>query len=108
MISFVSPAYAQGIDLKNTFAPARIFSSVGELITAIVNFAFGAAGLVFFFLLIWGGFRFMTARGDDKAMGEARQTITNAAIGLLIILAAFIIIQIVFQVTNFTGSKRPF
>ncbi|MDP2670941.1 MAG: hypothetical protein Q8P13_00510 [bacterium] len=108
MTPFASPVNAQGIDLRTAFAPARIFDSLGNLLTFIINFALGAAGVVFFFLLIWGGIRFMTSRGDDKALGEARQTITNAGIGLLIILAAFIIIQIVFRLANYTGTRLPF
>lgn len=96
LVSFIPvAAAADGIDICDHFPPCRNFPTVGALFTAIIGFAIAAAGLVFFFMLIWGGIRYMLSRGDDKALGAARGTLTTAIIGLLIIVAAFVIINIV-------------
>jgi len=81
--------------IRDYFSPAGNFANVGDLLTSIISFAIAAAGLVFFAMFVWGGIRYSMARGDDKAVMEAKRTLTNAIVGLLIIVAAFIIINLV-------------
>ena len=42
----------------------------------------------------------MTARGDEKATQAARATLTSAVIGLLIVLGAFAIINLIGLLTG--------
>lgn len=93
----VSSVHAISIGDNFLFGGAPItdvFKNLGELVTSVVNFALAAAGLVFFFMLILGSMRYMLSRGDDKLITEARQTLTNAVVGLLIIIASFAIIKL--------------
>lgn len=75
-----------------SFSP---FSSFGDLATSIIDFALAAAGLVFFAMLIWGGIRYISAQGDEKSVAAARKTLTSAAIGLIIVIAALAIIRLI-------------
>ncbi len=84
---------------------ADVFPSFGVFFTNIVLFALAAAALIFFFMLLWGGFRYLNAGGDPKNAEAARQTLTNAVIGLLIVVASFVIIEII---TIVTGTERIF
>jgi len=68
------------------------------IISGLISLIIGFAGLVFFAMLVIGGFRYLTAGGDEKAAQEARKTLTNAGVGLIIIVAAFLIAQLLFQV----------
>lgn len=103
--NIVTPAFAQGVDIGCEFklggqCISNAFPNFGSLVTTLVNFALAAAGLVFFFMFVWGGLRYMLARGDDKLISDARQTITNSVIGLLIVISSFVIIGIIAAVTN--------
>lgn len=80
------------------------FGDFGEFITAIVRFALAAAAFIFFIMLLWGGFRYLNAGGDPKNADAARQTLTNAGIGLLIVLVSLFIIEVVLRVTG-TGTS---
>jgi len=51
--------------------------------------------LVFFFMLILGGLKWVMAGGDEKKVGEARGQITNALIGLAIVFAAWAIMKLI-------------
>lgn len=85
--------------------PANKYSSVGDIITALVPNIFALAGLIAFVFLSWGGVRYALSRGDAKAADSARQTITNSIIGLVIILAVFAIFEIitaVFKISLFS------
>ncbi|MDP2670942.1 MAG: hypothetical protein Q8P13_00515 [bacterium] len=84
--------------------------NLGNILTLLLPTVIVLAGMVATLLLIWGGFKYMTAQGDPKAVGAARSTITGAIIGLLIILSVGVIgfiIQEVLHYNIFTGSVVP-
>lgn len=58
-------------------------------------------GFLAFLALIIGGFKYMTARGDPKAISGAQNTITWAIIGLIFIIVAWLILVFI---ENFTGQ----
>ena len=51
--------------------------------------------LVFFFMLVLGGLKWVMSGGDQKAVEAARSQITNALIGLAIVFAAWAIMQLI-------------
>lgn len=71
------------------------FENFGGLLTTLVPNIFILAGLLTFFYLIFGGFKYMTAGGDEKAVTSAKNMITNAAVGLIIIFCAWWIMHII-------------
>ncbi len=75
-------------------------NSFGELMSSLILVVLPLAGIIFFFLLLWGGIKYMLSRGDDKAVSSARGIITSALVGLLIIVGSFLIIKIVEGITN--------
>ncbi len=82
------------------------FSNLSELIDNLIQLLFFAAGLAFLFYLLIGGIQWITAAGDPKALDAARGRITNAIIGLVIVVAAFsiaIIIQSVLGISIVSG-----
>ncbi|MEX0617220.1 MAG: dockerin type I domain-containing protein [Candidatus Woykebacteria bacterium] len=96
---------AQGVDIGCEFklgdrCVRAVFPTLGTLLTSVITFALAAAGLVFFAMLLWGGMRYMLSRGDDKIIVESRQTLTNAVIGLLIVISSFAIIKLVSIATS--------
>lgn len=91
MNKFASPVNAQTIGTITTSAP-----TIDVIITGAIQLALATGGLLFFFMLILGGFRYLTSGGDEKAAQEARRTLTNAGIGLVIIMASFLIAQLLF------------
>lgn len=52
---------------------------------------FGGALLLIY--LLWGGLKFMLSGGDPKKVSSAQQIITNALLGLGIIVFAYFIVQ---------------
>lgn len=71
------------------FAP-----SAGEpipVITGIINIFLTLIGVIFLVLILYGGFRWMTAGGETENIKKAQGTIRNAVIGLVIVLLAWAI-----------------
>ena len=55
---------------------------------------FALAGVVAFIVLVMGGFKYITAGGDEKAVGEARKMLTGAITGLLLVVAVWGLLSI--------------
>jgi len=91
----VKPAHAQS-DL-GVPKPDYAVSSIGNLISGLVNAAVVIGALAAFLYLVLGGFQWITSGGDKAKTEEAQKKITNAIIGLVIIAAAYAIITVVTQ-----------
>ena len=69
--------------------------NVVSVIRAIIQFILVVAFVLAFIMLLIGGIRWITAGGDEKAVGSARNMITAALIGLVIVLVAYALIRLV-------------
>lgn len=67
---------------------------LADIINAVVPYLFGFLGLIFIFVIIFGGFEFLTSGGNPEKVQAGKNKITYALAGLLIALAAYWIIQI--------------
>lgn len=59
-----------------------------------------AAGPIAVLMIAIGGLRYVTSRGDQNAMEEAKKTILWAVIGLVVIILSFAIVTNVIGVLN--------
>ena len=80
--------------------PAQLAGCAEFLFGNIVSILITVAGIAFFFMLIAGGFRYLTSGGDPKAVAAAGNTLTWAIAGMLIILVTWFILLLV---QNLTG-----
>ena len=67
------------------------------LIANILRLAFVGAGIYAFIRVILGGFKFINAGGDAKAIGEAWQSIWQAILGLIIVVSSVAIAALLGQ-----------
>lgn len=97
--AIVAPAYALEPIKIETPADSG-FTNLSKLTPAgIVSGAIGllmlAVALIFFFVLIMGGIKWVTSEGDEKKVGAARAQITNGIIGLAIVFASWAILKLI-------------
>lgn len=69
-------------------------TTVGTIITVVVPYVFTGAGIALFIYLVLGAFQFLTSGGEPKAVEGARNKITNAIIGFVIIFTAFLLMKV--------------
>ena len=91
-------------ELTNPVLPSTLGSSpatgtgiVGKLITNVVGLFFIFAFFLAFLYLIMGGIQWITGGGDKSQLEQARNKITNALIGLVIVAAAYAVFTLVGQ-----------
>ena len=82
----------------------------GELTATIgnvISVLFSLVGIIFFVLLIYGGILWMTAMGNEETVKRAKNLITSAILGLIIIFAAYAIAQFVISYLIGGADIRP-
>jgi cytochrome bd-type quinol oxidase subunit 2 len=69
--------------------------SIEGSVAKIVQEVLSLVGVLFMILMIFAGLTWMTAGGDEKKVEKARDILTAALIGLIIVLAAYAITQFI-------------
>lgn len=69
--------------------------SVGGIVSGLIRLILVIAALVFFFILVVGGISWIASGGDKAKTEEARNRITAALVGLVIVFAAWAIVQLI-------------
>lgn len=70
-------------------------TSITAFIFRIINIALALAGLIAVLYLVIGGFRYITAGGNEDAAGSAKKIILNAVIGIIVIILSFVVVRVV-------------
>jgi len=90
------PLVAKAQDLGGTLLSQAGTTNAGYkdvpievMVGNIIKIALDMLGVVFLVLIVYGGYIWMIARGDEAMVEKAKDTITRAAIGLIITLAAY-------------------
>jgi hypothetical protein len=68
----------------------------------IVSVAIPFAGIALFVMLLVGGLKLLTAGGDPKANESAKNTLTYAIFGLVLIVGSYLILKFL---ATFTGIQ---
>jgi len=76
-----------------------------DIIGKLINIFLGFLGVIFLVLMLYAGFLWMTAQGEEAKVKKAKDMITQAVIGLIIVVAAFAISNFVLaSLLNATGN----
>lgn len=65
-------------------------SIIGTAVKAILSFV----GVIFLILMIYGGYLWMTASGNEQQVEKAKNIIIRSVIGLIIVMAAYTITRL--------------
>jgi len=106
MCALVAPIYAADSlnispNSNSSFSNLTNLTAQG-IVSGAISLVLIVVALVFFFILVTGGLRWVTSGGDEKKVGEARSQITNALIGLAIVFAAWAIMKLIQTIFGIT------
>lgn len=63
--------------------------SVETLAGRIINAALTLIGTIFFVLMVYAGYLWLTSRGNEQQVEKAKTIITTSVIGLMIVVSAY-------------------
>jgi hypothetical protein len=76
------------------------FGSLEDLFSNAVRAAVLLLGVALLVMFVVAGFSFLFSGGDPKKLEKAKGTLTNAIIGLVIIVSAYIILNLIHAFTG--------
>jgi len=65
--------------------------SIPTVAGGIIKIFLSILSIIFILLMLYGGYLWMTARGNQEQVTKAKELITSAVIGLVIVVAAYAI-----------------
>ena len=72
--------------------------SISSTIGSVVGYVLSFVGIIFLVLMIYAGFTWMLARGNEAEVKKAKDLMFDAIIGLIVIMAAY-------AITTFIGER---
>lgn len=93
------PAFAV-VEIEKTYPLAKNFPDLGTLISLLLKNVFVLAGLIFFFVLIFSGLKYILSGGNKENIQKAGAGITNALMGIIIIFVSYWIVVIIEKLTG--------
>lgn len=82
--------------------------TLGTIISNLLPYIFALAGILLLAYLLYGGFHYMTSRGEPKGVQEARAKITYALIGFVIVFTAYWLVQVAGSILGLPGIGEVF
>ena len=92
LATLATPALAQ---VSFNYTGPRPFENLGELLGLLLVLLFTFAAILSFIFIVIGGIQWITAGSDKMAAQSARDRITAAVVGLIIVIAAFVLTLII-------------
>ena len=73
-------------------------SSLPEMIGTSIKSLIGLLGVIFMGLIIYAGILWMTAAGNEERVTKAKKMLSNATIGLVIVIISWAITDMIFTI----------
>ncbi len=89
-------AYAEQTGLPTT--------DIRLIIANIIRVALGLLGIIAVVIIIYGGWLWMSAGGNEDQIAKAKKTLLNGAVGLIIILSAYSIVLLVMRLLGISDG----
>jgi len=97
------PAWYNGLTnsdctIKSPDAVGGISTFIWIIVLNVVDIILQLIGYVAALMIIYGGFRYLTSTGTPSGVEQAKKTLTNAIIGLVLAIASIAIVNLLFGV----------
>lgn len=95
--------FAKGAGYKELGDSATPQVKIAQLIGLILNYILGLLGVVFMLLMIYAGFEWLTARGNEQQVEKAKDILKSSITGLIIVVIAYAITAAISALIKSTG-----
>ena len=94
---FASPVYAAAADV----------TSIQTFIKSIIQVLVTLAGLIAAGFFVYGGIGYITSSGNPESLDRAKKTILYSAIGLAVVLGAFVLTNVISDLATTAFGVAP-
>lgn len=83
--------------------PPAELNGLETVFSNILSVAIGIGGIVLFIMIVMGGFSYISAGGDPQKAAAAKNTITYAIFGVVLLALAYLFLRLI---AGFTGVNE--
>lgn len=83
--------------------PPASFSNLEGIFENVLGIVVSLAALAVFIMFLKGGFNFLTSGGDPQKNASAKNAVTWAVIGLIVLLSIWFVFQLIAEITGVEG-----
>lgn len=96
MLELIGRAQAQATNRTDLFGSFNFLrGDPGDIVNNVLVWFLSLLGIIAVVYFVYGGVLYMTAGSDAEKATKGRTVIVNAIVGIIIILASFVIIRLV-------------
>ena len=88
---FAQDINVNGMSIKG---PLVGYTNIADIINNVLPFVMTLAGIILFFVLMWGGFDYVTSQGQPEKLKTANAKITAGVIGFVLLVLSFLITRV--------------
>ncbi|HAZ29018.1 MAG TPA: hypothetical protein DCY48_04585 [Candidatus Magasanikbacteria bacterium] len=85
----------KNLNTTKKYVGGNLEEDPGVVVGRTINVALTMVGLIFLVLMVYAGYLWMTARGNEDQVKKAQQIIITTVIGMVIVLSAYAITYLV-------------
>lgn len=90
------------------FSPSKNFATAAALINTFIPNILIIAGVIFLIIIIIAGFQMVIAgQADPQKMQKTQKTLTTAVVGLILIVTAYWLVNIIQTITGVNIINPP-
>lgn len=95
MSSLSSLAQTVNVGTQRIQGPLQGIENIGDVVNILTLFLLPFGAIVLFFVLLWGGYDFMTSAGNDEKIQSARMKMTAGVIGFVLLAVSYILVGLI-------------
>jgi hypothetical protein len=99
-MNIIPPVFAEVKFDEQSVNPVAKFDSITKIVNLIIPIMMIVGGLACLFMLLLGAYRYLTSEGNAEKISKAQSIIIYAILGLLLIVASFVITKVIGTVLN--------
>lgn len=74
--------------------PLKDIDNIADLVNKLIAFVLPLAAVIFFLVLVWGGYDYLLSRGNPEKIKGAQAKITAGIIGFFILVLSYFIVKL--------------
>ena len=94
MLTYIAQVAPTPLINPSTFAPAR-YANINTFVNFFTPLLMTGAALLFGGMMLWAAYTYLTAGGNADKVSQAKGMIVWAIIGIIVIVSASLVVQIV-------------
>ena len=99
-MQIIKQVYAQVDFSQESVNPIAKFDSITKIVNLLLPVMMIVGGFITLSMLLLGAYRYLTSDGNPEKISKAQSVMLYAVIGLILIVASFIITKIIGSVFN--------